>query len=779
MKTGEPASFDQIALGPTPTRAEAERLITALLQRWRAGEPADVERALTEHPELLGEKALLLELIHEASNLRTQAGAAIDPEAFREQFPDVPSSIHKLLAAAWFFETYPELFDAMENEAANQPAPPPIPWPREGETFLGFRLMHLLGYGQFGRAFLACQEAMGNRMVVVKVARQGAGEANILGRLIHPNIVPVHSVHHDQATGLTAVCMPYLGSATLEAVMAQLFAGSQLPVAGQALRQAIRDAAPEAIPEEGQDTTVPRPLGSYVEEVVHLGRQLAEALALAHARGVYHGDLKPANVLLTPKGRAMLLDFNLSFDFRKNAPVVGGTVPYMSPEQLRAFIASQTGGLQFVDRHSKQPLDGRSDLFALGVLLYELLTMTHPFVDGRFVSRPHQSRPEPLPTISIGRSSHEKEQARKQAVVQQCLLQLERQNLGLPPARQANPQLDPVLVSILERCLAREPDARFPNAAELGAALGNYLSGPQRLRRWVARRRRSLLTAGVLVACLVAATTVAWSLRPPYSLRQLNSGWAAYQRGDYQQALVYFHQATEADPQLAEAFFARARTYQQLGNLQKALAEYEQAAPLASDGRILACRACCQAALGNYRSAMIYFSQAIEAGFDTAEVLNNLGYCSLKRNDLRAAQQYLDQALARQPRLQAAYHNRLKVHARRGLRPSERIPASWLADLDQALSLGPASADLYLDAARLYALAARADRQWIEPALACLEKCVACRQLPQPSLKDTTFSALQAEAGFQDLLKRLPSPLLPDRILSLLDPLTGEPVVLR
>src|SRR5207247_3990759 len=111
---------------------------------------------------------------------------------------------------------------------------------------------------------------------------------------------------------------------------------------------------------------------TYVEAVVWLGCCLADGLAHAHERGILHRDLKPANVLLTDDGQPMLLDFNLSEDVKLRGSVaaarMGGTLPYMAPEQLQAFQDQR-----------RVSFDGRSDIYALGVLLFELLTGRHPF----------------------------------------------------------------------------------------------------------------------------------------------------------------------------------------------------------------------------------------------------------------------------------------------------------------------------------------------------------------------------------------------------------------
>src|SRR5439155_9925527 len=110
---------------------------------------------------------------------------------------------------------------------------------------------------------------------------------------------------------------------------------------------------------------------TYVDAILWIVGRLAEGLAHAHDRGILHRDLKPANVLLTDDGQPMLLDFNLSEDCKLRghaaAARVGGTLPYMSPEQLAAF--SDRGRV----------VDARSDLYSLGLILYELLAGRSPF----------------------------------------------------------------------------------------------------------------------------------------------------------------------------------------------------------------------------------------------------------------------------------------------------------------------------------------------------------------------------------------------------------------
>ncbi len=213
--------------------------------------------------------------------------------------------------------------------------------PRPGDEFLGFRLIHELGRGAFGRVYLATQGDLADRPVALKVSAELPGESRTLARLQHTNIVPIYSAH---AVGpLHAVCMPYFGSATLADVYAELESNEALPDSGEALvrtldskrsRLASRRAASsvgstlgEPVASEAPKTSEPAPaaiqlpdtlrhLGHlpFVEAVLWLGSRLADGLAHAHDRGILHRDLKPANVLLTDDGQPMILDFNLAED---------------------------------------------------------------------------------------------------------------------------------------------------------------------------------------------------------------------------------------------------------------------------------------------------------------------------------------------------------------------------------------------------------------------------------------------------------------------------------
>ena len=164
---------------------------------------------------------MLLDLAYEEYCLRKEAGESLTLESFCDRFPSCRRSLGRLLAVHDCGDEDSILAASMDLDD--------VEWPAIGTDFLGFLLLRELGRGAFAHVYLARQPALGNRFVVVKVARYGAAEAEMLGRLAHRNIVPVYSVNEDPATHMSAVCMPYLGSATLLDVLDVGFAENRPP----------------------------------------------------------------------------------------------------------------------------------------------------------------------------------------------------------------------------------------------------------------------------------------------------------------------------------------------------------------------------------------------------------------------------------------------------------------------------------------------------------------------------------------------------------------------
>src|SRR5438132_270718 len=218
-----------------------------------------------------------------------------------------------------------------------------------GQTLAHYRIVGKIGQGGMGEVYRAEDLKLG-RQVAIKLlppettqeekARQRLlREARSASALNHPNIVTIHSI--DQTDGLDFIVMEY--------------------VEGESLR---------AIIESG-------PLG--LTELIDLGLQVSDALAAAHNINLIHRDIKSANILLTPRGQAKVLDFGLakivqtlSNEIDREASTmfvdltdrgqIMGTASYMSPEQTRG-----------------EALDARTDIFSLGVVLYEAATGRLPF----------------------------------------------------------------------------------------------------------------------------------------------------------------------------------------------------------------------------------------------------------------------------------------------------------------------------------------------------------------------------------------------------------------
>ena len=277
-----------------------------------------------------------------------------------------------------------------------------------------------LGRGMMGVVYEAVDTAS-KRRVALKVIRlvfpvtdeQRAGfeqrflvEARIVAHLDHPGIVTAWEVGREEKGGSPYIALEYLEGRTLSQVL-----------------------------QEG-----PRPAW---RDSLRIAARLAEALHYAHQKGVVHRDVKPANVMLLTTGQPKLMDFGLAklqADFELTATgQFMGTPLYMSPEQA-------TG----------KTLDGRSDLFSLGTLLYTLLTGQRPFeADSvpRILNR--VTYDDPPPPSSLQR--------------------------GLPAA----------LDDVLARALAKSPEDRYPGGASLAEDLEDVLAGrpPRHLARWTAPER--------------------------------------------------------------------------------------------------------------------------------------------------------------------------------------------------------------------------------------------------------------------------------------------------
>lgn len=705
---------------------EANRIVDEVKRCWRGGETPDVVGVLARHPELRQFRSVVLDLAYTEYRLRLEAGESVDAEAFAKRYPSLQKSLYLLIEVHSLLSQDPELRSLQEV----------VSWPESGDRFLQYHLLGEVGRGAFGRVFLATEPAIGDREVVVKVTPYGGGEAEILGKLWHPNIVPVYSLQQDPDSGLTALCMPYLGRATLCDVLDQSFLDGSAP----AKAQAILDAVAVANVGYGVQAQSPPALilrrGSYVNGVIHLAGQLADAMAHAHGRGICHRDLKPSNVLMTADGRPLLLDFNLSVETAAPAWKVGGTLPYMPPEELANLVRSKSDA---------RPLhyDPRSDVFSLGVIVFELLTGKLPFG-----AIPHNCAWD-----EAARQLHQ------------------QQTQGPQSIRGLNRGVDPRLAQLVESCLAFEPRQRPETARQLAAALRRELSLTRRCRRW-AGSHRALVSASSLAILTIATLVVAFlAIRPPYSVRQFQAGLRLLDRGEYSSAIDLFDNSIRSDPKSSEALFARARAYHRMGQFQSAFHDYDLAGQLAPSPLYGACKGYCCSRMKLHDNAVALCTSALEAGYDRPALLyNNIGVSYLALGDLDKSEESLRRAIRIDDRLQAAHFNIAVLYLRRAVR-GQSIPKDALTFVRKAVERNPATADLHRVAGALYAIAARKDATLIQPAIEHVKKAVELGYDPKAFASDSSYSALQREPSFHDALRSRALASGPTKAVQLLDPL--------
>ncbi len=436
-------------------------------------------------------------------------------------------------------------------------------WERHGTDS---NCSRFLEEGAFARVYLARQLAMAGRLVALKLTHRATRESQLLARLHHSAIVPVYSLHkQDDVHGL---CMPYLGNTTLLDLLREILpaeksaTGSVEGADGVELLDILvhrQDRITTLVNDgPGEDTQVRRPrrdevetpetplanrsvsaeskpsVGrtasdsdrrnristakelsklNYVEAITWIGAQLADALDHAHRHGVLHCDIKPANVLLAPDGQARLLDFNVSLEQTVSSPdaLVGGTLAYMAPEHLAA-----------VQGECDPRIDQRSDIYSLGVVLFEMLAGAPP----KRLATDAETSPRRL-------------------------------------LRQANPSVTPALAAIIGKCLASQPEHRYETSEQLYDDLHaqcNRLplvhqpepSLVERGDKWV--RRHPLLTS-VSSITLLAAGLLLISL-------------AAFMwRGRQLERLEHAHRGAQARQLLPEAIAlaSASRNYPDLG----------------------------------------------------------------------------------------------------------------------------------------------------------------------------------------------------------------------
>jgi tetratricopeptide (TPR) repeat protein len=458
----------------------------------------------------------------------------------------------------------------------------------------------------------------------------------------------------------------------------------------------------------------------------------------------------------------MLFDFNLAFAQQlAGGSIVGGTLPYMAPEQLRQVAARSAEG-------PDDEINAQVDVFSFGVTLYELLCGKLPF--GRIPS--HLS---------------------KQGIAEELL---ERQRRGPRPLREVNERVEKSLGRIVESCLAFDPERRPRSAEDLAKALREELSVKRRARRWVRGHRRLAITLVLLWIAALGGLVSFWLTRQPYPARQFRLGWEAMEAGDYGRAASRFSNAWESDPSFIEALLYRGLAHMLNDGFKEANEDFLRVNTHLPepDGRVTACMAHCVASRAHrnkdhmgWQDAVPLYQEAFDGGFRSSAVLYNIAFCYYKMGKLDRAEEALQESIQRDALHQASLHLLVIVDRKKALN-EQRLPN--IGYVQDAVDRSCGNPELMLDAACSYAVAASVKHQtdpastkdYIVRALQCCEAAVRDGLDPSRLSKASSFyNPLEQEPRFQKLSNSARRKVEPIRTVWLVDPLAGldEPLTLQ
>jgi tetratricopeptide (TPR) repeat protein len=510
-----------------------------------------------------------------------------------------------------------------------------------------------------GEVFLAEDTTLGRKVAIKMLPERSAGsdparqrlinEAKAAAALDHPNICAIHEVGEED--DCVFIVMQYID--------------------GESLAERIRQ----------------HPLPPA--EVVDIGIQAAQALEEAHTAGVIHRDIKPQNMILTPRGQLKVLDFGLAKVVQQNLAdaqtverltVEGttiGTPGFMSPEQL-------VGG----------DVDARSDIFSLGVTLYECATGRSAFARGPLfeVAMRIMTDTPPLPS---------------------------ELNRAVPPA----------LDAIITRAMAKDPASRYESARSLHAdllGLKHELAGATTRPASTApstanARRKSVRFKTLIAASAVAALVTAWfasgllrrgqHVPPPEAVVWYDRGTSAIREGSYFQASKALERALEIDNAFALAWARRAEAYAEMGLTDRAREELLQAMSLLRDRSNLSASEsnyvdAVAATLGrNFKTAIEKYSLIVDSvredGKSAAYV--DLGRAYEKNDDLDHAIESYVKATQLDPQSAAAFLRSGILYGRRQQLAKANDAFSKAEDIYQAMSSQEGLAEVHYQMGSLLA----------------------------------------------------------------------------
>lgn len=548
-----------------------------------------------------------------------------------------------------------------------------------GKMLGPYEIIEKIGEGGMGKVFKAYHPELG-KPVAIKVMHDSdkvsekekkrfLAEAQNTAQLRHPNIVMVYNAGHDE--GKDYIVMDFIAGETLSHVLKR------------------------------------RELSA--KKALELMKEIALAIDYAHQQNIIHRDLKPENVMIeTATGRPIIMDFGLAKNVKRSKGLtksgeVFGTPQYMAPEQAYGNV---------------REISPRTDVYALGAMLYEMLTGM-PAVKG--------DTPVNIMLNII--------------------------NDEVIPLRRRNPKIHADVETICLKALEKEPKHRYPSAAAFAEDIGRYLNGESISARpsgfwhrtWKRVRRNKPIAAIFILSLLfmcasgwvwmkgkqeqataqektlstvaaarkdarkylylgweyqnknmpekaLAAFTQAIMLDPACAEAYNNRGAIRRTQGDTEGALADFGKAIEFNPHFAESYVNRGDTWQKNGNWSKAMADFSKAIECNPHLlEIYTIRGTLRHNQQDTAGAVADFTKAIEINPQSAKAYNGLGICLLAQKDTAGALANLNKAIEIDPRYTQAYTNRGVVRHKQG-----DIDGA-LADFSQAIHLDPKCRQAYIN----------------------------------------------------------------------------------
>lgn len=411
--------------------------------------------------------------------------------------------------------------------------------------FVGeFRIVKELGRGGMGIVFAAHQQSL-DRMVALKILPSAIArdtklrerfkrEASATARLRHPNIAPVHGF--GQHGDIHYFAMDLIDGVTLS-LRRRSWTDSPGDAEGSVPREMFRDCD-EDKPLEELEVLADLNNSRRYDLIAQIGKQAAEALDYAHSNGVLHRDVKPSNLMLDQNGHVWLMDFGLVVGMEESSDLtetgeIPGTLQFMPPESLQGGEA-----------------DVRSDVYSLGLTLYELLALRPAFDANQRSKLWHQTLTE-----------------------------------SPVPARQVHSAIPLDLDTIVRKATERNPEQRYSSAMELAEDLGRFLENrPIKARRvsligrawrWCRRRPpQAGLTVSIVTGLCIALGAVFWNQQVKVeSSRFLNS-----------RALSILNESLQSQPHMAMT--GTGFSASDIESTQRSLALIRQAAMLLDGGEV-------------------------------------------------------------------------------------------------------------------------------------------------------------------------------------------------